>query len=155
IDFLVFLTGSQPIEVQTRDVANAGRYSGDNVILSLSFANGSQGTITYVANGSSSFSKERIEVFGGNSVAVLEDFRRCELIRNGKKKTLRSILRQDKGHNGEWQAFANAIKNKDEAPIPFEEIVASTLTTLRALDSRASGNSEPINTAEFIRSCVS
>lgn len=155
IDFLVFLTGSQPIEVQTRDAANPGRYSGDNVILSLTFAEGSQGTITYVASGSSSFSKERIEVFGGNSVAVLEDFRRCELIRNGKKKTLRSLLRQDKGHNDEWQAFVDAIRSNDEAPIPFEEIVASTLTTLRALDSRASGKSEPIGTANFIRSCMS
>ncbi|HEY1462091.1 MAG TPA: bi-domain-containing oxidoreductase [Terriglobales bacterium] len=153
IDFLVFLTGSQPIEVQTRDVANSGQYSGDNVILSLTFANGSQGTITYVANGSASYSKERIEVFGGNSTAILEDFRRCELVRNGKKKKLRSIFSQDKGHDGEWRAFADAVKNNGDAPIPFAEIVTSTLITLRALDSRASGKSMAVNTADFIRSC--
>src|SRR6185312_2902019 len=74
IDFLSFLRGGRPVEVHTRDVSNAGRYSGDNVIISLSFEDGSQGTITYVANGNSSYSKERIEVFGGNAVAVLEDF---------------------------------------------------------------------------------
>jgi predicted dehydrogenase/threonine dehydrogenase-like Zn-dependent dehydrogenase len=153
IDFLIFLTGSHPIEVQTRDIANSGRYSGENVVISLAFANGSQGTITYVANGSSNFSKERIEVFGGNRVAVLEDFRRCELICDRKKKVLRSILRQDKGHYAEWRAFADAVRNNGEAPIPLEEIVATTLTTLRALDSRSSGKSESINTADFIRSC--
>ena len=153
IDFLSFLTGGRPVEVHTRDVSNAGRYSGDNVIISLSFEDGSQGTITYVANGNSSYSKERIEVFGGNAVAVLEDFRRCELLQQGKKQKFRSIFRQDKGHDGEWRAFAEAIKTQGEAPIPFEDIVASTLATLRALDSRSSGHPESVNVTEFIQSC--
>ncbi|HEY1800275.1 MAG TPA: bi-domain-containing oxidoreductase [Terriglobales bacterium] len=154
IDFLSFLTGSRPAEVHTRDISSAGRYSGDNVVISLSFEDGSQGTITYVANGDASYSKERIEVFGGNAVAVLEDFRRCELLRQGKKEKFRSIFSQDKGHDGEWRAFVEAVKTQDDAPIPFEEIVASTLATLRALDSRSSGQPERVNGAEFIQSCL-
>jgi len=153
IDFLSFLTGTRPVEVHSRDVSNAGRYSGDNVVISLSFEDGSQGTITYVANGNASYSKERIEVFGGNSVCVLEDFRRCELLQQGKKQKFRSIFRQDKGHDGEWRAFVEAIKKQDEAPISFEEIVTSTLATLRVLDSRSSGRPEPVNATEFIHSC--
>ena len=86
VDLLMFLAASPIVEVEARTVGNSGRYSGDNVIVSLRFANGSEGTISYLANGDRAFSKERIEVFGGGSAAVLEDFRRLELVRDGRKE---------------------------------------------------------------------
>jgi predicted dehydrogenase len=150
IDFLSFLASDSPVEVQARGLANPGEHAGDNILVSLQFANGSQGTISYVANGDRSYSKERVEVFGGGAVAVLEDFRRLELVRHGHKEVLRSRLRQDKGHRGEWEAFAAAIRGGKKAPIPFHEIVASTLATLRAVDSRASGSAVPVDVASFI-----
>jgi predicted dehydrogenase len=144
VDFLCFLTSSSPVEVETRSVStprlsNSGRYSNDNVICSLRFADGSQGTISYLANGDKSYSKERIEVFGGGNVAVLEDFRRLELVRYGKKRVFRSLLRQDKGHRAEFAAFAAAIQSGSEPPIPFAEIVATMLTTFALEESRCLG----------------
>src|SRR5215472_8502583 len=65
VDFLSFLAGAQPVEVHAQGVVNGGRYSGDNVVAWLEFANGSRGTITYLANGDRAFSKERVEAFGG------------------------------------------------------------------------------------------
>ena len=135
IDLLGFLVGAPPVEVQTRTLDG----SAENVILALQFANGSQATISYLANGDRSFSKERVEVFGGNAVAVLEDFRRLELVRGGKRQVFRSRLRQDKGHRGEWAAFASALRSGGPPPIPFEDLVATTLTTLCAMQSLASG----------------
>ena len=85
VDLLMFLAASPVVEVDARGVGNSGRYSGDNVLVSLRFGNGSEGTISYLANGDRVFSKERIEVFGGGSTAVLEDFRRLELVRGGRK----------------------------------------------------------------------
>ncbi len=134
IDLLAFLAGSLPIEVHTRALA-----ASDEGIVSLKFANGSQGTISYIANGDRSYSKERLEIFGGGAVAVLDDFRCLELVRNGSKKVTRSWLRQDKGHRAEWEAFSCAIRSGGESPIPFSEIVATTLATLRAAQSRSSG----------------
>ena len=139
VDFLCFLTGSSPVEVETRSLPNPGQYSNDNVVCSLRFANGSQGTISYLANGDKSFSKERVEVFGGGSVAVLEDFRRLELIRGGNKRVFRSLLRQDKGHRGEWEAFVASIRNGAESPIPFREIVSTMLATFALEESRCLG----------------
>jgi predicted dehydrogenase/threonine dehydrogenase-like Zn-dependent dehydrogenase len=139
VDFLCFLMESPPIEVETRSLANPGQYSNDNLVCSLRFANGSQGIVTYVANGDKSFSKERVEVFGGGTVAVLEDFRRLELVRGGRKRVLRSFLRQDKGHRGEWEAFVAAIKNGTDSPIPFREIVSTMLATLALEESRCLG----------------
>ncbi len=139
VDFLCFLTGASPVEVETRSLPNQGQYSNDNIVCSLRFAGGSQGTISYLANGDKSYSKERIEVFGGGSVAVLEDFRRLELVRGGKKRVLRSLLRQDKGHRGEWEAFVTAIQSGAESPLPFLEVVSTMRATFALEESRCLG----------------
>ena len=152
VDFLTFMAGALPIEVHTRSVTSLEQYSDDNVVISLRFANGSQGTISYLANGDRAYSKERLEVFGGGAVAVLEDFRRLELVRHGRKQTFRSPFRQDKGHRGELQAFAAAVCGRGEPPIPFDEIVSTTLATLRAAESRSSGQPIEVDTAAFINS---
>jgi len=147
VDFLCFLTNSSPVEVETRSLPNPGQYSNDNVVCSLRFANGSQGTISYFANGDRSFSKERVEVFGGSQVAVLEDFRRLELVRAGKKRVVRSPLRQDKGHRGEWEAFVTAIRTGAESPIPFHEIVITMRATFALEQSRGLG--QPVAVKEL------
>jgi predicted dehydrogenase len=152
VDFLTFLAGALPVEVQTRNLTGLESHCDDNVIISLQFANGSQGTISYLANGDRSYSKERVEVFGGGAVAVLEDFRRLELVRHGRKQTFRSRFRQDKGHRGELEAFALAVRGGGEPPIPFDEIVSTTLATLRAVESLSSGGPVALNTAAFISS---
>jgi predicted dehydrogenase/threonine dehydrogenase-like Zn-dependent dehydrogenase len=138
VDFLCFLTGSTAVEVETRSLPGT-RYSNDNIVCSLRFADGSHGTITYVANGDKSFSKERIEVFGGGRVAVLEDFRRLELVHGGKKSVARSLLRQDKGHRGELAAFVTAIQNGLESPTPFRDLTSTMLTTFALEESRCIG----------------
>ena len=152
IDFLTFLNGAPPIEVHTRTLANSGRYADDNFVIAVQFANGSQGTITYVANGDRSYSKERVEVFGGGAAAVLEDFRRLELARYGKKKIVRSRLRQDKGHRAEWQAFSAAVAAGKPSPIAFDDILLSTLATLCAAESRSSGQAVPVDPAALVNS---
>jgi predicted dehydrogenase len=148
VDLLMFLASSPIVEVEARSVGNSGRYSGDNVLVSLRFANGSEGTISYLANGDRAFSKERIEVFGGGSTAVLEDFRRLELVRDGRKAIVRSRWRQDKGHRGEWAAFVQAL-HQNRSPIPLEELVCSTLATLRVDESVLTGKRLAVSTAAF------
>jgi predicted dehydrogenase/threonine dehydrogenase-like Zn-dependent dehydrogenase len=150
IDFLSFLDGSAPVEVSTRSLPNNGQYSDDNVVISLQFANGSQGTIDYLANGDRTYSKERVEVFGGKSAAVLEDFRLLELVHHGKKHVFRSRFRQDKGHLGEWRAFVNAIRSGGDPPIAFEEIIATTLATFAAVSSRSTGKAISIDSSAFL-----
>jgi predicted dehydrogenase len=132
-------------------MGTGNRYSGDNVTAWLRFANGSQGTITYLANGDRSFSKERLEVFGGGGVGVVEDFRRLELVRNGRKETVHSRWHQDKGHAAEWTAFADFVQHKSESPIAFEDILCATLATLRLDESLSRGQRFAVDVAEFVR----
>ncbi|MEM7029536.1 MAG: bi-domain-containing oxidoreductase [Chloroflexota bacterium] len=150
VDFITFLTGQCAQTVIAQSLPNKGRYVDDNLVLTLTYPDGSIGTITYVANGDKALGKERVEVFGGGRSAVLEDFRHLTLLNQGKRKTHRLYLRQDKGHKGEWAAFVQALQTGQQTPIPFDETVMTTLTTLRALDSLKAGlpmaiTDEPLN----------
>jgi predicted dehydrogenase len=154
VDFLCFLTGACPTEVQAQTVGNPGQYSMDNVVASLKFENGTLGTISYLANGDKSASKERVEVFGGGSVAILEDFRRLELVRNGRKQITRARWGQDKGHKAEMQAFVDALRGKTSAPVPLEQVVGSTLATLRLQSSCQTGQPLAIDLSAFVASAL-
>lgn len=152
IDLLMFMASAPITEVEARSLGDNGRYSGGNVTISLRFANGSEGTISYLANGDRSFSKERLEIFGGSAVAVLDDFRRLELVRDGRKEIVRSRWRQDKGHRAECEAFIESVRQKKQAPISFEDIVCSTLAALRAAESVSTGNRLTVDATGFIDS---
>ncbi len=130
VDFLMFLSGAEVISVYAAATRAGAPVSTDNLTATLQLADGSVGTITYSAHGDRSFPKERIEVAGGGAVAVLDDFRRLEMVRDGKKRVRQSRFRQDKGHRGEWEAFAAAIISGSSSPISWPELVNSTLTTL-------------------------
>jgi predicted dehydrogenase/threonine dehydrogenase-like Zn-dependent dehydrogenase len=150
VDLLMFLADSPITGVEARALGTTARYSGDNVLVSIHFANGSEGTISYLANGDRSFSKERIEVFGGGSAAMLEDFRQLELVRNGHTQSIRSRWHQDKGHRAEWAAFVDSIRQAKQAPIRFEDLIGSMLGTLRIEESRTAGNPFVVNVSEFL-----
>jgi predicted dehydrogenase len=149
VDLMIFLTGSPVVEVQARALANPAHAGDDNVIAYLQFANGSHGTIGYLASGDNSYSKERLEVFGGGRAAVLEDFRCLDLVRDGYKQTFRSRFRQDKGHRDEWKSFVQGIATGCVA-VPFDHIVGSTLTTLRIADSRRSEQPLGVDAGAFL-----
>ena len=150
VDLLMFLAGSAIVEVEARAVGSSARYSGDNVLVSLRFANGSLGSISYLASGDRSVSKERVEVLGGGCTAVLEDFRRLELARNGRKEIVRARWKQDKGHRAEWAAFTKSVQRRGENPIPFEDLLASTLATFCVDESLARGERVPVDVATFL-----
>ena len=134
-----------------RSLANPGQYSGDNLIIALRFENGSEGTISYLANGDRSYSKERIEVFGGGSVATIEDFRQLELVRHGRKTRMKSRWSQDKGHRNELEAFISAVTGKGPSPLSFTEIAATTLATLRIQQSVATGGALKVDLPVFLQ----
>jgi len=154
VDFVCFLAGSCPIEVQAQTVGNHGQYSMDNLVASLKFANGTLATISYLANGDKSASKERVEVFGGGSVAILDDFRQLELVRNGRKQITRARWGRDKGHTAEMRAFVDALRAKTPPPIPLEQLIGSTLATIRLQNSCQTGQSLPVKLSEFVASAL-
>jgi len=144
VDFLSYLVGSPPVQVEARGLPDAGRYHEDNVLITLRYSDGSLGTVTYLANGDRSLPKERVEVFCAGRAAVLDDFRQLELLRSGRREVLRSRLRQDKGHRAGWEAFLQAARMGGPPPIPYDHLIGVTRATFMALRSLRSGRAEDI-----------
>jgi predicted dehydrogenase len=150
VDFLTFLAGAPPARAHARALPNQGRYHDDNLLSTLEYPNGSLGTIAYVANGDRRIPKERLEVFGGGAVSVLDDFRRLELVRAGKRRVYRSWFHQDKGHRAEWVQFVRAVTDTGSLPIPFVEIVSTSLVTFKISEALRSGDMVSLDHASFM-----
>jgi predicted dehydrogenase/threonine dehydrogenase-like Zn-dependent dehydrogenase len=133
VDFITFLVGQAPVSVSAVALPDGGKYREDNVSMTFSFSDGSVGIVDYLANGDKSFPKERVEVFCGGKIAVLDDFRSLELIRDGRGKTIK--LAQDKGWKDEWVAIARAIREGGKPPIPYEQLVGVTKATFAVRES--------------------
>jgi predicted dehydrogenase/threonine dehydrogenase-like Zn-dependent dehydrogenase len=135
IDLLQFLTGAPVTEVYAVAATDARGAIEDEAVLTLTFGDGSVGTVVYAAGGDKAFSKERIEAIGDGRVAVLDDFRSLELVHNGKRTRRTERLRPDKGHRGEWLALVKSARAGADAPISFDQIVTTHLTAYAALES--------------------
>jgi predicted dehydrogenase/threonine dehydrogenase-like Zn-dependent dehydrogenase len=139
IDFLTYLVGEPPVSISAHALPDDERYREDNVTITLTFPDGSVGSVIYLANGDKAFAKERIEVFSAGKAAALDDFRTLELVSHGKRQVMRSRLRQDKGHRDEWEAFTQAVIAGRTPPIPYDQLFAVTeasFATLQALRTR-------------------
>ena len=132
VDLLRFLTGQPIKEAQATylESSPAPALPRDKVSFTLTFADGSIGTVHYFANGHKSFPKERVEVFAGGRVLQLDNFK--VLLGYGFKNLKKMRLwRQDKGHGQELAAFIQAVREGGAPPIPLAEILEVTGTTLK------------------------
>lgn len=123
IDLMRFLAGSKITgftATRMGDVPGV-EVSEDKASITLSFADGSFGTILYLANGGKAFPKERIEVFANDAVLQLDNFKALHSFGwqgfKGKK-----LFSQDKGQDACAAAFVKAIQQGEATPIPVEEI---------------------------------
>jgi predicted dehydrogenase len=144
VDLLTFLVGSPPISISAQALPDNGRYRQDNVILTMTFGDGSIGSLQYLANGDKSFAKERVEVFCAGQAAALDDFRTLELVKNGSRKVTRAPLRQDKGHRRAWEAFLSAVRQGGEPPIPYSHLLGVTQATFAAASALKEGRTETV-----------
>jgi predicted dehydrogenase len=118
IDLLRFLAGAPIVEHHTLFMDSPAR---DSAAVNLQFADGSIGTIHYLANGNKAFPKERLEVFAAGRILQLDNFR--SLRGHGWKGFAgMNLWRQDKGQTQCVKSFVDAVRNGSPAPIPLHEI---------------------------------
>jgi predicted dehydrogenase/threonine dehydrogenase-like Zn-dependent dehydrogenase len=142
IDLITFLVGVPPVSVTAHALPDNGKYREDNVSMTFTFPDGSIGVVDYLANGDKSFPKERVEVFCGGMIAVLDDFRVLEMVKDGKR-TVTKLASQDKGWKNEMTAFAKAIREGGEPPIPYEQLIGVTKSSFAGVESiRTSGEAQ-------------
>ncbi|WP_226595710.1 bi-domain-containing oxidoreductase [Marinobacter nauticus] len=135
IDLMRFLAGAEIISVQARRMGDSPgvAITEDKAAITLGFADGSFGTIHYLANGAASFPKERVEVFAAGRVLQLDNFRKLKGFGwPGFKKM--NLWKQDKGQSACAAAFLSAIENGGACPITPEEIFEVARVTIDAAE---------------------
>ena len=124
IDLLRFLVDSKIVGFTATKIGDVPGIEtrDDKVSITLSFLDGSLGTIHYLSNGGQSFPKERLEVFCNGAVLQLNNFRELKGYgwKGFRKKT---SLSQQKGQVECADFFVKSIENGDMAPIPFSELL--------------------------------
>jgi predicted dehydrogenase/threonine dehydrogenase-like Zn-dependent dehydrogenase len=138
IDLLRHLAGT-PVVSQTVTAINlaGGPARSDIATINLTFADGSIGTVHYLANGHKAHPKERLEAFCGGRVLILDNFRRLTAHGWSGFRGMQSMS-QDKGQTACAAAFVSAIRGEGPAPIPLDEIVEVSRLSIEAA-GQASG----------------
>lgn len=135
IDLMRFLVGAPIVSMSARKMGDnhAVEITEDKAVLTLGFADGSFGTIHYLANGGASFPKERVEIFTAGRTLQLDNFLRLRGY-NWRGFRNQKSWRQDKGQEACAAAFLSAISNGGPAPIPFDELEEVARITIEAAD---------------------
>ena len=140
IDLLRHLCGHPIVGVQATMIGQSPAVAvrHDKMSFTLQFADGSFGTVHYLANGHRAVPKERLEVFCNGRVIQLDNFRK--LVTFGFPQRIKNRLwRQDKGHNAEVAAFVHSIRNGEPSPIPFDQAVEATRVSFQVVTAAESG----------------
>ncbi|MCS7013422.1 MAG: bi-domain-containing oxidoreductase [Chloroherpetonaceae bacterium] len=138
IDTIQYLTDSEPVRVYAEMLPTRVR---ENLLITIRLANGSVGTIQYLCNGDKLYPKERIEIFGGNRIAIMENFKTVVLSEQGAQR-IRSFS-GGKGHKEEVEAFIDSLDTRS-SPISLRSQVLTTLATFRINQSLNTGMPEEL-----------
>ncbi|ACF13371.1 oxidoreductase domain protein [Chloroherpeton thalassium ATCC 35110] len=138
IDTIQYLTGAEPVRVFAEMLPGAVR---ENLCITIRFDNGSVGVVQYLCNGDKLYPKERIEVFGGGRIGIMENFKEVVLSSQGAQR--KREYDGGKGHKEEMAAFIRSLKTGEPA-IDFRSQVLTTLATFRINQSLNSGMPEVI-----------
>ena len=138
IDLMQFITDSEPVKVYAECIeTNSDKIKNDdNISITVKFGNGSVGNLVYTANGDKGLAKERFEIFGGESVFVINDFNSGGSFKDSREKKIKTA---GKGHKQEVTAFIGALEKGEPMPIPFRSICLTTLATFKIQESLATG----------------
>ncbi len=125
VDLCAHVTGSRVESVSAQALAVSPQQH-DTFAATIRFENGSVAVISYFSNGNSAAGKERMEVYGGGSTAVIDDFKSLTIY-GSKTKILKG--NQDKGHAAEMRLVASALREGSPFPVSTADSLHATIAT--------------------------
>jgi len=123
-----FFTDSYPESVYAEYINSSAYKASDNVSINIKMKNGSIGSILYVASGDKRFPRERVEIFGGGAVGVIENFKSAYFVSEGRKMKKKNWMKIDRGYDGEIEKLITSIKNEMNE-FPLESYLHTTKAT--------------------------
>ena len=133
IDLCSFLTDSIVTSVCMNAMGENPEENTDNASILLRYKDGSNAVINYFANGSKSYSKERVEIYTQEKTLVLDNWR--ELKGYGCKGFTKMKKSMDKGHTTQFSLLNERILRGGEALIPFCSIINTTKASCACIES--------------------
>ena len=136
IDLMQHVSEERPsrVSAEAMRLSSSTLADSDNVSITVVFDEGSVGTLCYNTVGDDAASKELFEVYGGGTVARLDDFRELETTVNGSTNSS-SAWNQDKGQASEMKRTVEAFRERGEGPISVEELFAGMSAVFSAKGS--------------------
>jgi predicted dehydrogenase len=140
IDLMMFLAGAPVTRVSAARIGESRGVAirDDKATITLSFADGSIGTLHYFSNGHRAYPKETLEVFCDGKVLRLDDF---TVLRGygWPGFTKMKLRRWDRGYRTEFEALSAAIARGEPPVMPFGQIENVMRAAFAAVDSAKTG----------------
>ena len=133
IDLITFFTGSKVTAVCMNAMGVNPEDNTDNASIFLKYEDGSTGVINYFSNGSKAYSKERVEIYSQERIAIIDNFRQTTGYGFKGFSKLKTSL--DKGHKNQFTHLIRHLKTGGQALIPFDEIINTTKASFAAIAS--------------------
>lgn len=145
VDLIQYLSGALVIRVFAESTGEKGE---DNLAVNLRLNNGSIATILYVSQGDRLLPRERIEIFSGSAVCVIDNFKSLFYAKNGKGRKIGN-WGVDRGYAQEFEAWTASLKT-GIPPVDIKDNINTTLTTFAIMESINSGKPVEIKGEEMI-----
>lgn len=144
-DLMRWLAGSDPLTVYADGLKGDAdrRLGAGNLVCSVTFGNGSSGSLLYETVGSRDLGSERLEISAAGKSAVVEDMTAMRIY-DGLSGVRRRKLRPEKGYYETLDDFVRAIKEGRSCTEEALNGAKATLCALAALKSVESRVPEPI-----------
>lgn len=146
LDVFAFLTGSRPVAVNAQALRppQAPGDGRDDVCVTVSYDDGSLGSLLYLTHGGTRVPKEEIEVSADGKTVRLHNFSELEVYEGDGRRRRRARL--DKGQPAELEAFVAAARSGGPMPVAVDSLFDTTLATLAVEQSLRTGS--PVALAE-------
>ena len=112
IDTIQFLDGGEITDLTVTFASSDAYPKKDNAVITMRFASGAIGTVTYTSMGSKKYPKEELRVFSNGTVYELNNY--VSLKKYGATKKNVTKLKQDKGIAAEYRYIYDVLHGKRE-----------------------------------------
>jgi len=150
LDLACSLVEGHPVRVSANAIVSPDPAElADTVVVQVTFSCGSVASLQYLGNGDPSIPKERIEVYCGGVVGIVDDFFGLEIGQSGKRKRTRG-RRQEKGHREEMGLFVDLATGARESRAVAEAAFWSSALTLQVPLALARGQAVAVDLPEAL-----
>jgi predicted dehydrogenase/threonine dehydrogenase-like Zn-dependent dehydrogenase len=135
IDLMYWLLGAEPVAVSAYCLPTGSQnpIGENNLVATVLFEDGSIGSLNYSTIGSKRAAGERVEVFAKGMTAIVDDFKRLEIVSTVRRR--QSTYWARKGYDIQLESFFSAIRRGGVPDVTVRDGARATIVCLRMLEA--------------------